>query len=210
MRTTRRATPMVIAAAITLGVVGLTGCSTSSPAALTPTEATTRTTPAPSTTAATNALEPGSIAVAGYEPSQVASAARFVERFARVAMAGCGADPLPIMEGLMSPTLYKFAVKTPQVVALSLKPPTVMSAGCLKSQTLSDGIVSAGEPVKGIPSVRVDVTVTQALMVGTTTSPTALTPITVRRHYRVDVLPSGTDWAAHKVGTSDSTVTSGK
>ncbi len=207
---------MVIAAAITLGVVGLTGCGTpDSPAALTPTKAakaTTPTTSAPSTkavTPTTKAPEPGAIAVAGFKPAVVGTANRFVEKFALAAMSGCSPKSLPNLQGMMTPALYRSAL-TSEPFILTFDPPWVMSPGCVTSQTLSAGRVSAGRVWSGVPTVRVAVTVTQGMKVSTTSSPKTLKPFTVTRRYTVDVLPSGTDWLAHRVSTGNTTVAGGK
>ena len=183
MRTTRRATPIVIATAVALGVVGLTGCTTpSSSSEPEPTGSVKATkTPAPPTPT-TNAPEPGSVAVAGYKPADVAEAARFAEQFALAAMSGCGQLSVLGLQHLMTPALYKAALKNPQSwTVLALNPPMVMSAGCITSQDLSAGDVTRGDPVSGMPTIRVGVTVTEGLKVGTTSSPKTPKSVTVTR-----------------------------
>jgi hypothetical protein len=86
----------------------------------------------------------------------------------------------------------------------------VMSKGCVTSQKLSARQISRGASWMDMPSVRVAVTVTQDLMVGTTSSPKTLKPITVTRRYTVDVLPGGTRWLATNIETGDTTLTTGK
>lgn len=218
MKTTRRATPVVVAAVITLGVVGLAGCSeASSPTG--PTKAaktatpTTPTTPTLPTMAAptTKGPEPGSVPVAGYKPTDVAKAVKFAEQFALAAMSGCGAVSVRGLQHLMTPALYQAALKNPKSwTVLALNPPMVMSQGCVTTQALSSGQINRGRPSRGMPSVQVAVTVTEGLMVGTTTSPTTLKPVTVSRRYTVDVLPSGTGWLATNLETGDTTLTTGK
>lgn len=211
MRTTRKVTWVVTATAF---AVGLTGCSSAASPSLSNASRPTRVdTPAPSATAATpttKAPEPGSVAVAGFKPARVASAARFAEKFALTAMSGCTPDSLPAVQSLMTPSLYQTAAKTPKVVILTFDASTVMAPGCVTSQKLTDGSVSPGDVVNGMPSVRVAVTVTEGLMVGSAASPKTLKPYTVTRRYTVDVLPSGTDWLAHAVTTSNTTTTEGK
>jgi len=165
---------------------------------------------APSTLA-TKSARPGSIPVAGYQPAAVAEAVGLAERFARFAMSGCGSAMLPVLESMMTPALYEASVKSSKPpVYLTFEPPTIMSRDCVTSQDLSEGSVGRGPEVKGVPSIRVAVTVTEALKVSTTTDPTTLKPVTVSRRYTIDVLPFGKDWQASDVKTSDSKVIAGK
>jgi len=110
----------------------------------------------------------------------------------------------------MTPELYAASVKTPSRVVLTLDPPMVMSAGCVTSQDLTDGSVAEGPVVEGLPSIRVAVTVTEGLKVGTTTSPKTLKSITVNRRYTLDVLPFGKNWQATNVITGNTVVTPGE
>ena len=212
MRTTSKAT--WVATALTVAAVGLTGCATpAGPSRLNASRPTTAATPEPSTTPTqtTKPLPPGGAAVAGYKPANVVKARKFAEAFALAAMSGCDTGSVEGLQHLMTPALYKAALKNPKGwTVLTVDPPMVMSPGCVTSQTLSAGEVSRGDPSNDMPSIRVAVTVTEGLNVGTTTSPKTLKPVTVSCRYTVDVLPSGTEWLALKVKTSGYNLTTGK
>ena len=209
MRLTRKTVSIV--AALALGAVGLTGCGTlSKPSVPKPAQA-LKAAPSTSATAPTHTLPPGSVAIAGFQPERVASAARFAEKFALAAMSGCDTASVQGLQHLMTPDLFRAALKNPQSwTVLTLDPPTVLAAHCVTSQKLTAGRLSEGVRKNGMPSIRVKVTVTEGLMVGTTASPNTLKPATVTRDYTVDVLPSGTKWLAQTITTSATSLTMGK
>ena len=201
MRAPRKVTPIVMAVALSLSVAACSGAD--KPGAL-PTRAVKTTAPATPTVPAptTKAPEPGSVSVAGFTAPHVATAARFAERFALASMGTCSPDSLPALQSMMTPGLYKAALKQSPFI-LTIAPPTVLSAGCITSQKLSDGDISVGRVWNSTPTVRVAVTVTEDLKVSTKSKPKTLRPITVSRRYTMDVLPSGKSWLVQSVSAGD-------
>lgn len=206
MTTPRRVALVVMAAALTLSSAACSGAGAKPEVLPTKAVKATATTTPTAATVTTTAPEPGSVAMAGFVPARVASAARFAEQFAKAAMSGCDAGSVAGLQHLMTPALYRIASKNPKsFTVLTLGPTMAMPAKCVISQSVSDGEISPGEVVAGMPSIRVAVTVTEGLNVNTTASPKTLTQITVIRRYTVDVLPSGTGWLANVVTTGDAT-----